>query len=337
MIITRTPFRVSFFGGGTDYPPWYLKEGGAVLSTAIDRYCYITCRRFPPFFPNSFRIVWTHIEPVSTIAEILHPAVREGLRMLSFDDTQGIEIHHQGDLPARSGMGSSSAFANGLIMALKALRNETVDKHGLYRAAIDLEQNWIKENVGSQDQVATAMGGLNVIRFKTDGEIVVEPVRIAAARKELLRRHLMLFYSGASRSASAIAKTFVDTLGDRASQLRAMHQMVFEARDLLEGRGNLDRFGEMLDETWRMKRQLGSQISNAQIDGVYDAARTAGAIGGKLLGAGGAGFILLYAKPEHHGRIREALGSLIHVPFGFDNDGATLLLNQVSVTSGHAA
>ena len=180
MIITRTPFRVSFFGGGTDYPPYYLQNGGAVLSTAINRYCYITCRRFPPFFPNAFRIVWSHIEPVSTISEILHPAVREGLRMMGYDDAHGVEIHHQGDLPARSGMGSSSAFANGLILALKALKDEEIDKNELYKAAIDLEQNWIKENVGSHDQVATAVGGLNIIHFKQNGEIIVEPLNLPA-------------------------------------------------------------------------------------------------------------------------------------------------------------
>jgi D-glycero-alpha-D-manno-heptose-7-phosphate kinase len=330
MIITRTPFRVSFFGGGTDYPPYYMQNGGAVLSTAINRYCYITCRRFPPFFPNAFRIVWSHIEPVSTIAEILHPAVREGLRMTGYDDGHGVEIHHQGDLPARSGMGSSSAFANGLILALKALKDEQVDKHELYKAAIDLEQNWIKENVGSQDQVATAVGGLNVIHFKPGGDIVVEPLRLAAERRQMLKERLMLFYSGASRMASTIAKSFVDTLLDRKPQLERMRELVFEARDVLRS-GSMDRFGEMLDETWQMKRQLGDMISNRQIDGIYSAARGAGAIGGKLLGAGGAGFFLVYADPKHHVAIREALGNLIYVPFDYDDDGATILLKQPDV------
>jgi D-glycero-alpha-D-manno-heptose-7-phosphate kinase len=330
MIITRTPFRVSFFGGGTDYPPYYLQNGGAVLSTAINRYCYITCRRFPPFFPNAFRIVWSHIEPVSTVSEILHPAVREGLRMTGYDDTQGVEIHHQGDLPARSGMGSSSAFANGLILALKALKDEQIDKNDLYKAAIDLEQNWIKENVGSQDQVATAVGGLNIIHFKQGGEIVVEPLNLPAERKRMLKERLMLFYSGASRVASNIAKTFVDTLVDRKAQLKRMHDMVFEARDVLRG-GEMDRFGHMLDETWQMKRQLSDMISNEKIDGIYQAARGAGALGGKLLGAGGAGFFLVYADPKHHAAIREALGNLIYVPFDYDNEGATILLKQTEV------
>lgn len=328
MIITRSPFRVSFFGGGTDYPPWFREHGGAVLSTAIDRYCYITCRRFPPFFPNTFRIVWSHIEPVSTISEILHPAVRAGLRMQNFDDSHGIEIHHQGDLPARSGMGSSSSFANGLILALKALRDESISQQDLFREAIDLEQNWIGDNVGSQDQVATAVGGLNVIRFEANDEIIVEPVSISSARREDLKNRLMLFYSGTSRSASAIAKTFVNTLTDRAEQLRRMHEMVFEARDILTGDGDLDVFGEMLHETWMMKRQLSDKVSNDHIDGIYDAARKAGAIGGKLLGAGGAGFVLIYARPEQQEAVRAALSNLIYVPFGFDQDGSTILLNS---------
>lgn len=327
MIITRTPFRVSFFGGGTDYPGWYREEGGAVLSTAIDKYCYITLRRFPPFFPNSFRIVWSHIEPVSSIQEILHPAVREGLRMMEMDDSQGVEIHHQGDLPARSGMGSSSSFANGLLLALKTLKDEAVTKEQLFELAIELEQSRIGDNVGSQDQVATAMGGLNVIQFNRDGSIDVDPVALSAERRELFRSRLMLFYSGTSRSASTIAGSFVPDLAKRSQQLKRMHEMVFEARDLLAGNDNIDLFGEMLDETWRMKRQLGGKITNSAIDDIYATARSAGATGGKLLGAGGAGFFLVFARPERHRMIREALNRLVCVPFGFDTEGATVLLD----------
>ncbi|MDP3739900.1 MAG: hypothetical protein Q8R02_21115 [Hyphomonadaceae bacterium] len=333
MIITRTPFRVSFFGGGTDYPTWYREEGGAVLSTSIDKYCYITLRRFPPFFPNSFRIVWSHIEPVSSINEILHPAVREGLRMMDMDDSHGVELHHQGDLPARSGMGSSSAFANGLLLALKTLKGEQVSKEQLFQLAIELEQSRIGDNVGSQDQVATAMGGINVVHFrKGTGAIDVEPVKLSNERRELFRSRLMLFYSGTSRSASAVAGSFVADLAKRQQQLRRMHEMVFEARDLLAGEGDIDQFGTMLDETWRMKRQLGGKISNSTIDDIYATARGAGAIGGKLLGAGGAGFFLVFARPERHRMIREALSRLVHVPFGFDTEGATLLLDASDST-----
>lgn len=338
MIITRTPFRVSFFGGGTDYPTWYREEGGAVLSTAIDKYCYITLRRFPPFFPNSFRIVWSHIEPVSSISEILHPAVREGLRMMDMDDSQGVELHHQGDLPARSGMGSSSAFANGLILALKALKGERISREQLFQLAIELEQSRIGDNVGSQDQVATAMGGLNVIHFsKGTGQIDVEPITLSPERKELFRSRLMLFYSGASRSASSVAGSFVSDLSKRNAQLKRMHAMVFEARDLLTGTDDIDQFGTMLDETWRMKRQLGGKITNSTIDDIYSTARSAGAIGGKLLGAGGAGFFLVFARPERHRMIREALNRLVHVPFGFDEQGSSLLLDASDASLGRVA
>lgn len=328
MIITRTPFRVSFFGGGTDYPGWYMKEGGAVLSTTINKYCYITCRRFPPFFPNSFRIVWSHIEPVSSISEILHPAVRCGLKMMGFTDEQGVEIHHQGDLPARSGMGSSSAFANGLLLALTALRNERVDKTRLFELAIELEQKWIGDDVGSQDQVATAVGGQNVIHFQPGGAIKVEPLALTPERRDMFGERLMLFYSGASRSASEIAGSFVKDLGDRSKQLKRMHEMVFEARDALEGDGDLDALGEMLDEAWRMKRQLGAKISNSTIDDIYAKAKSVGALGGKLLGAGGAGFLLFYVRPEDQPAVREALNRLIHVPFKLESEGAVILLNS---------
>lgn len=337
MIITRTPFRVSFFGGGTDYPAWYMKEGGAVLSTTINKYCYITCRRFPPFFPNRFRIVWSHIEPVSSISEILHPAVRNALKMMDFSDAEGLEIHHQGDLPARSGMGSSSSFANGIILALYALRNKSLDKHELFKLAMELEQKWIADDVGSQDQVATAVGGQNVIHFRADGDIEVEPVALTDERRNLLNDHLMLFYSGTSRTASEIAGSFVNNLSDRNQQLKRMHEMVFEARDILEGDDDLNNFGEMLDETWRMKRQLGSKISNATIDELYAKAKNAGAIGGKLLGAGGAGFLLFYVPLENQAAVRQALNRLIHVPFDLESEGAVILQNSGDVLEASAA
>lgn len=328
MIITRTPFRMSFFGGGTDYPTWYMKEGGAVLSTTINKYCYITCRRFPPFFQNSFRIVWSHIEPVSSISEILHPAVRNGLKMMGITDSNGLEIHHQGDLPARSGMGSSSSFANGLLLALYALQGDDIEKDKLFEKAIELEQKWIGDDVGSQDQVATAMGGQNVIHFRPGGAIEVEPLTLTKKRRTEFNDRLMLFYSGASRTASDIAGSFVNNLQDRSKQLKRMHEMVFTARDVLEGKGDLDVFGEMLNETWQMKRQLGSKISNNYIDDLYARALGAGAIGGKLLGAGGAGFLAFYVRPDDQPAVREALKELIHVPFDLENEGSKILLNS---------
>lgn len=327
MIITRTPFRISFFGGGTDYPKWYMTEGGQVLSTAINRHCYITCRYLPPFFPNSFRIVWSHIEPVSTIAEILHPAVREGLLMLGFTDNQGVEIHHQGDLPARSGMGSSSAFANGLILGLATLLGKKPTVEELYRASIQLEQQRLGENVGSQDQVATAAGGLNRIRFLPGGEIRVEAVNVPAERLDHLNRNLMLFFSGTSRVGSDVAGDVVKKLDQRTNELRTLHKMVDTAVDILLGPGDLDDFGRLLGEAWQLKRSLSDRIAPTKINEIYDTAISNGALGGKLLGAGGSGFMLFYVPEARQANVAAALTKLLHVPFRFESTGATVITN----------
>jgi D-glycero-alpha-D-manno-heptose-7-phosphate kinase len=323
--ISRTPFRISFFGGGTDYPEWYLREGGAVLATSIDKYCYITCRHLPPFFPDNFRIVWSHIEQVSSIGEILHPAVREGLRMMGFENRRGIELHHQGDLPARAGMGSSSAFANGLLVVLSTLKGERLDKQTLYLKAIELEQNWLKESVGSQDQVATAVGGFNIIRFGTDGEITVEPMALPQPRQAALERRLMLFYTGTSRLASAVAGQVIANLQQRTAELRAMHKLVDAAASLLRGNGDIDDFGRMLHETWQLKRELSAAVSNPTIDAIYERARAHGAIGGKLLGAGGSGFMLFFVRTERRTEVRQALSNLLSVPFRFESQGCSLM------------
>lgn len=327
MIITKTPFRISFFGGGTDYPTWYLREGGAVLSTSIDKYCYISARVFPPFFPNAYRIVWSHIENVSSINEILHPAVREGLRMMGYEGQGGVELHHQGDLPARSGMGSSSAFANGLLLALASLRNESLSQTELFTRAIDLEQNWLKDKVGSQDQVATALGGFNVVRFGTDGSI--DPTPVAASRDRLreLNSRLLLVFTGTSRLSSEIAGQVISSLADRAAVLRDMRGMVDMAAGLLVSDRDLDEFGRLLHEAWLLKRSISAAISNTTVDDIYETARKHGALGGKLLGAGGAGFMLFYVPPEKQEAVRQAL-HLLHVPFRFENKGSHLLQNH---------
>ncbi|MBX9635690.1 MAG: kinase [Magnetospirillum sp.] len=322
---SRTPFRISFFGGGTDYPQWYRQEGGAVLSTTIDKYCYISGRWLPPFFASSYRIVWSHIETVTSISEILHPAVRHGLRMFGFTDSPGLELHHQADLPARTGVGSSSAFAVGLISILTALRGQAIDKTSLFQKAIELEQDWIKDAVGSQDQVATAMGGLNVIRFERDGAITVQPVKISEARRGELESRLIMIYTGLSRVGPELAQRIIDSLPHRTAKLHRMRQMVDEAAALLSGDGDLDEFGRMLDETWQLKRSLDAQISNDRIDSIYAAAKQAGAIGGKLLGAGSSGFILLYVPPEHQDAVRAATQPLLEVPFRFDTQGSVII------------
>ena len=316
---------MSFFGGGTDYPEWYLQEGGAVLSTTIDKYCYISCRFLPPFFNIKHRIVWSHIETVSTISEILHPAVREGLRYLGFNDAVGLEIHHQGDLPARSGMGSSSSFVVGLFKALIALRGQTIDKHELVLKTIELEQTVLKENVGSQDQVAAAYGGLNVIHFLQSGEIKVEPVIIRAERIAELQSRFLLVYTGTSRLASEVAGGIIANLHGKVQRLREMRKMVDQATSILNGPGSLDDFGRLLHEGWVLKRELSAGVTTATVDHVYQTALEHGALGGKLLGAGGSGFMVFYVPPERQAGVVKALSGYLHVPFQFETEGSTLM------------
>lgn len=325
MIISRTPYRISFFGGGTDYPTWYLEEGGAVLSTTMDKYCYISCRFLPPFFNIKHRIVWSHIETVSSISEILHPAVREGLRFLRSDDSVGFEIHHQGDLPARSGIGSSSSFTVGLIKALTALRGQMISKHDLALKAIKLEQTVLKENVGSQDQVAAAYGGFNVIHFLRNGDIQVEPVTIPPSRVLELQSRLLMFYTGTNRLASEVAADVVANLQSNKAVLRQMRRMVDQALSILNGSGSLDDFGRLLHEGWMLKRELGSGVTNPLVDGLYKTAIEHGALGGKLLGAGGAGFMVSYVPPEKQPQVRQALSNCLHVSFKFESEGSTLI------------
>jgi D-glycero-alpha-D-manno-heptose-7-phosphate kinase len=324
VIITRTPYRISFFGGGTDYPAWYRRNGGRVLATAIDKYCYISARYLPPFFNIRHRIVWSHIETVQSINEILHPAVRAGLAHLGFDDRQGVEIHHQGDLPARTGVGSSSSFAVGLILALRALRGEAADARSLALQAIELEQDVLKDNVGSQDQVLAAHGGLNVVDFAADGSISVTPLGLAPARREALQDRLVLLYTGLSRLGSHVAADVISNIPAREAQLTRMLALVDQAAGILRG-GDLDDFGRMLHETWMLKRQLSALVSNDGIDDIYERGRAAGALGGKLLGAGTSGFMLFYVPPERRQELLLALRDLVHVPFRFDETGARLL------------
>lgn len=325
MIISKTPYRMSFFGGGTDYPQWYLKEGGAVLSTTINKYCYITCRLLPPFFPVKHRIVWSQIETVDSISEIQHPAVREGLKFLGMDDSTGLEIHHQGDLPARSGIGSSSSFSVGLIKSLTALRGQMISKHDLALKAIELEQTILKENVGAQDQMAAAYGGFNLIQFERSGDINVEPVTIPAERLEKLESSLMLFYTGASRTASEIAATMVTNIPSRKDELRKMVGLVDDALGILNGDGPIDDFGSLLHKGWMLKRTLSDAVSNSEIDSIYETATNNGALGGKLMGAGGTGFMVFYVPEEKRQSLRRALSGYLRVPFKFEREGSSII------------
>jgi D-glycero-alpha-D-manno-heptose-7-phosphate kinase len=329
MIITRTPFRISFFGGGTDYPGWYREHGGAVLATTIDKYCYITCRHLPPFFQHKHRIVYSHIENARDNNDIKHPAVRSVFNWANVVD--GLEIHHDGDLPARSGLGSSSAFTVGLAHALCGLRGQMVSKSTLARDAIHIEQDLIGENVGSQDQVSTAYGGFNRIDFHRDDTFDVAPVILPMLRRDELRDHLMLCFTGVSRIADAIAKSQIDNLKNRGTKLNRMREMVDEAVAILaDSRVPIDEFGKLLDLSWKYKRSLSDQVSTPLIDQIYEEAMQAGAIGGKILGAGGGGFMLLFAKPERHAAIRERLKELVHVNFNFDGSGSRVVLYRPS-------
>jgi D-glycero-alpha-D-manno-heptose-7-phosphate kinase len=323
MIISRTPFRISFFGGGTDYPDWYLKHGGAVLATTIDKYCYINCRYLPPFFEHRYCIVYSRVEHCQAIEEIAHPAVREALRYLNVQ--RGVEIHHDADIPARSGIGSSSTFTVGVLNALYALKGQMVTKHRLATDGVHLEQNILKETVGSQDQVLAAYGGLNHVVFHQNGEITVTPVTVSADRIKELASHLMLFYTGIKRTASSIAGTFVNDLDDRRRQLRVMKDLVDESISIVSCDRDIVEFGELLHETWLIKRSLSASISNPDVDALYDAARAAGAIGGKLVGAGGGGFFLLFVPPSKQEKVRGALSPLIEVPFKFDYSGSQII------------
>ena len=327
MIITRTPFRISFFGGGTDYPGWFRDHGGVVLATTIDKYCYITCRRLPPFFEHKHRIVYSRIENVQRIDQIEHPAVRAVLDWAQVDE--GIEIHHDGDLPARSGLGSSSSFTVGLVHALSAMDGKMASKRALARDAIHIEQDLIGESVGSQDQVSAAYGGFNRIEFRRDGSFDVVPLVLPVRRREQLRSHLLLCFTGVSRIASDVAKSKIDNLKHRQTELLRMAAMVDEAIAILqEPQRPIEDFGTLLDESWQYKRKLSDRVSSPGIDRLYEEAMQAGAIGGKILGAGGGGFLLLFARPEHHAAIRERLGRLVHVPFDFDDSGSRVVLYQ---------
>lgn len=327
MIITRTPFRVSFFGGGTDYPSWSKQHGGAVLATAIDKYCYITCRHLPQFFEHKHRIVYSVIENVHELDEIKHPSVREVLRWAAVE--KGLEIHHDGDLPARSGLGSSSSFTVGLLNALAALNGRFISKEQLAQDAIHIEQNIIKENVGSQDQISAAFGGFNKITFNQNDSFDVQPIVLKKARQDELEDHLMLFFTGFSRIASEIAESKIANLASRELELKKMYEMVDEAIIILQNtQTSIEAFGALLHESWQLKRSLSSKVSTPAIDALYETGIQAGAIGGKILGAGGGGFLLMFAKPEMQSRVKAALSHLVHVPFKFENSGSRVVLYQ---------
>lgn len=329
MIISRTPYRVSFFGGGTDYPIWYKENGGAVLATTIDKYCYISCRYLPPFFEHKYRIVYSKIESVRDISEILHPSVRAALGHIKIEE--GVEIHHDGDLPARTGIGSSSSFTVGILNCLYALKGMMPTKRQLATEAIYLERELLKEHVGSQDQILAAVGGFNKITFDSDGDYQVTPITIGKERLQFLQDHLMLYFTGFSRFASEVAKSQIENIPQKKHELFTMQQMVDEAISILNDSNSIIEFGKLLHESWRLKRILSDKISTSEIDQIYEAAREAGAVGGKLLGAGGGGFMLLFVKPEDQLTTRRRLSKLLEVPFRFEAQGSKIVVYEPGI------
>lgn len=327
MIISRTPFRVSLFGGGTDLPQWYLRHGGAVIGGAIDKYCYINLRTLPPFFEHKHRIVYSSIELVNSVEEIRHPAVRAVLGEMAI--AAGLEIHHDGDLPARSGLGSSSSFTVGLLNALHAYRGRMIGKQELALEAIRIEQQVIRENVGSQDQMWAAHGGLNRIDFHPDGEIDVTPLVLSRNRRAELQQRLVLYFTGQARFASDIEKDKIANIGNRRSELEEMRALVDEASAILcRDDGDLDEIGRLLHQGWMLKRALSPGVSNPMVDEMYQAGLDAGALGGKLLGAGGGGFLLLYAPPERQAAVRERLRGYIPIAFRFETGGSRIVVYE---------
>ena len=322
MIISKTPFRMSFFGGGTDMPAFFNEHGGAVISTTFDKYCYVNVRHLPPFMPYYSELVYSRIERVNDIDEIEHPAIREAMRML---DIHEIRLTYEGDLPARTGLGTSSTFAVGMLHAFYALKGKYADKRKLAEDAIILERERCKESGGWQDQIAAAYGGLNRIDFG-DNSFKVSPIIIHPDRKKLLNDNLMLFFTGISRFSSEIQKDTMSLQHDKTRQLKELLSLVNDAQTILEDKhSDMNDFGRLLDHTWKLKRDTGSKISNNEIDDLYQRGLKAGALGGKLLGAGGGGFLLFYVEKDKQQHVINELDELMHVPFELENEGSTII------------
>ncbi|MHC4874086.1 MAG: GHMP family kinase ATP-binding protein [Planctomycetota bacterium] len=324
MIISQTPHRISFFGGGTDYPAYYLKHGGKTLGAAIDKYSYLNIRKLPPFFEHKHRIVYSKQENVSTFDEIVHPAVKAVLTYLNPD--YGVSIHHDGDIPARSGMGSSSSFTAGLLKGMLALEGNYISSRELAEKTIHIEQELIKEDVGSQDQVFAAFGGFNIIEFLKNGEFTVTPMILSSERLADFESHLMLFYTGISRIAADVAKAQIENTETNTDALNKMKKYVDDATEILSSDADLKEFGMLLNDNWQLKQSLSDRITTPEADDLYNRAIKAGAIGGKLLGAGGGGFMLIFAEPEKQSNVRKELSDYLHVPFEFDFEGSKIVI-----------
>ncbi|MEF2796745.1 MAG: kinase [Ruminococcus sp.] len=320
MIITKTPFRMSFFGGGTDMESYFRENGGAVLSTTFDKYCYVNVRHLPRFFDWSTELSYSQTERVSSVDDIQHPAIRNAMKLL---DMHEIRLMYEADLPARSGLGTSSSFAVGMLNAFYALKGKYADKKKLADEAIYLERVLCNEAGGWQDQIAASFGGFNRINFNADGYEVL-PVIISSERKKQLNENLLMFFTGFTRFSSEVQKT--NKVVDKKAQLKEMLALVDDAeRVLIDKTKSLDDFGYLLDHTWKLKRQTGSSISTNSIDALYQKGIEAGALGGKLLGAGGGGFLVFYVQPEKQDAVRWAMKDLLYIPFRFEDGGTRVI------------
>tara|TARA_X000000368_G_C22940666_1_gene671986 strand:- start:62 stop:1057 length:996 start_codon:yes stop_codon:yes gene_type:complete len=327
MIISKTPYRISFFGGGTDYPDWYTKNGGKVISTSIDKYCYISCRNLPQFFEHKYRFVYSKIEHTKKINQIIHPAARAVLEEMKIDS--GLEIHHDGDLPARSGLGSSSSFTVGMINVLTALQGKRISKESLAKEAIRIEQDVIKENVGSQDQIAVSYGGFNKIKFNTNGSFEVEQLIIPDDKYSSLQDHLVLFFTGISRFSSDIAGSIIEDLDLMEKKFKVIETYVDKGLEIITNKDkSILEFGDLLNEYWHIKKSLNKNISNSTIDEIYAKAIKSGALGGKLLGSGGGGFFLFFIEPKNLKTLIKNLSPLVYVPIKFDKNGSRIVLYE---------
>ena len=322
MIITKTPFRMSFFGGGTDMESFFKENGGAVISTTFDKYCYVNVRHLPRFFEWETELTYSKIEKIKNVEEINHPAIRNAMKML---DMHEIRLTYEADLPARSGLGTSSSFAVGMLNAFYALKGKYADKKKLADEAIYLERVLCNEAGGWQDQIAASYGGFNRINFSSDGYEVL-PVIISPERKKQLNDNLMMFFTGFTRFSAAVQQANNLEAKDKAAQLREMLSLVDDAEKVLTDKlSDLDDFGRLLDHTWRLKRQTGAAVSTDSIDGLYEKGIKAGAIGGKLLGAGGGGFLVFYVQPDKQEAVKEAMSDLMYIPFEFENGGTRVI------------
>ena len=327
MIISKTPYRISFFGGGTDYPSWYKKNNGSVISATIDKYIYISCRPLPPFFKHKYRIVWSRIETVKNLNQIKHKVVREMIK--SYKIKEGLEIHYDGDLPARSGMGSSSVFVVGLMNLFNHFKKKIITKNTLARDSIYFEQKILKEVVGSQDQVAAAYGGFNKINFKKNGTFSVKPIVLKKNTTKRLNKNLLLVYTGYKRTAHHIAKSYVDKLQtSKKEYVLKISKYVKKAENALQ-KGQLDKFGKLLNDAWIEKKKLSISITNPAIDKIYNKAIKNGALGGKLLGAGGGGFFIFYVPKQRQRKFIRNFKNFITIPFNFSPEGSKILFNKI--------